>query len=71
VREPAGWRLRFLAIAGRSYSVENRPALSEGAWIKLTDIAPGAQDGTVEVLDPDLAGSTRYYRLLTPSPILP
>jgi hypothetical protein len=58
--------IRFLAKAGRSYTVQYSDSL--GTWSKLADIAPQAFDGEVAIADPGSAGEPkRFYRILTPA----
>ncbi|HTG43133.1 MAG TPA: lamin tail domain-containing protein, partial [Verrucomicrobiae bacterium] len=58
--------LRFKAVAGKTYSVLFRAALSTGVWTKLQNVAAPSVTGTVEL--PDQRGATqRFYRLVTPA----
>ena len=59
-------RLRFRALAGRSYSVQYALELPASAWLKLQDVFGGAGSGLVEVDDPN-ATQTRFYRIVTPA----
>jgi len=61
-----GWALRFQAVAGRDYTVEVLDDLSAGVWRRLVDVETVAEDVLLEVVDPELGGDTRYYRVLTP-----
>ncbi len=58
--------VRFLARAGRSYTVQYSDSL--GTWHKLADIAPQPSDVEIAVADPaSAAESRRFYRILTPA----
>jgi Bacterial TSP3 repeat len=64
----AGNEIRFLAAAGRTYSVLFRDALDTGAWQKLGDVAAPTTNHAVTVIDS--AGTElglRFYRLVTPA----
>jgi hypothetical protein len=63
-------RIRFRAVAGRSYSLLFRDDLQSGPWFKLTDVAAGATvDRELEIQDPlpQQLLRERYYRLVTPA----
>jgi len=62
-----GVKLRFEAMANRTYTVEYRDALSLGSWRKLTDVNGGASPQIAESIDPAATGEGRYYRLVTPA----
>jgi hypothetical protein len=62
-----GRTLRFDAVAGRTYTVEYRSALFEGAWQKVADVPAAPADGPVEVVDSQAVGQTRFYRVVTPA----
>ncbi|MBI5385408.1 MAG: FAD-dependent oxidoreductase [Verrucomicrobia bacterium] len=60
--------LRFVVLAGNSYTVQYRDSLSDGPWQKLTDVPAGGFTREVEVPDPQPATSgARFYRLVTPA----
>jgi hypothetical protein len=60
--------LRFIAAANRSYSVVYRNAATVGPWLKLTDVEPQPDPSAFVVRDAvPIGGSTRFYRLVTPS----
>jgi len=63
----SGVRVRFQAVAGRSYSLLYREAMGSGSWLRLRDVPPPDSSQVVEVPD-DSADSqtTRYYRIVTP-----
>ncbi len=60
--------LVFLAQAGKSYAVQFRESLQEGAWLNLTAITAEPLTREVRLTDPspNLNGS-RFYRLVAPS----
>jgi hypothetical protein len=61
-----GVAIRFLAMEGKSYSVQFRDSLAEGDWQRLEDVPPGSRR-EVELVDPGRDTSPhRYYRLVTP-----
>jgi hypothetical protein len=59
--------LQFLAVAGKSYTVQYRNSLSTGSWQKLADVPVQAASQIIVVQDPaaGVAGQ-RFYRLITP-----
>lgn len=57
--------LRFTAVAGRSYTVQQRTNMGQGTWMKHLDIAPAATNRAIHLLLPR-DGAQRYYRLITP-----
>lgn len=62
-----GVRLRFEAVAGRSYAVVWSESVRGPRWEMLTNLPPQATTGPIEVLDQAPAGSAqRFYRLVTP-----
>ena len=62
---PPRLRIRFLAEAGQTYTVQSRDSLAAGDWETLQDVATPAGADTVEFIDPSPAEkSNRYYRLL-------
>lgn len=68
-RESEAVRLQFMAVAGRSYTLQRRDNLLDGFWVKLQDFEASPTNGIVELSDPITAGSTsRFYRLVTPTP---
>lgn len=65
---PGGLRLRFPAVAGRTYSLLYRERLESGGWTRLSDVGPVPADGPVEVEDPGApAADRRFYLLVTPA----
>ena len=60
-------RIRFTALAGRTYSILYRDSLGSGTWSKLADVPAQAGSGPVTVTDPTFGGpAVRFYRLVTP-----
>jgi len=62
-----GYELHFVAVAGRTYSVQHRDAFGSGEWQKRLDVP--AQATTQVIVITDSAGldhSERFYRLVTP-----
>ena len=65
--EEGHFRIRFSAVAGKSYSVQYRNRLNQGNWLPLRDVPEQPNSGTVEMRDETAHLSTsRYYRLVTP-----
>lgn len=61
---PAGVRLRFAGVAGRSYNIERAPAVT-GPWNTInTQTAPVS--GFLEYLDTNSPASGAFYRTSTP-----
>jgi len=59
--------VRFVAVAGRTYTVQYRDSLVTGGWLKLADVDAPTVTQEVQVSDPDGGtGLGRYYRLTTP-----
>ncbi len=58
--------LSFEAVAGKSYSVLWKSALTEEDWTKLADVAADPTNGMKTVIDPSGGNSGRFYRLTTP-----
>ena len=57
---PAGVRLRFTGIPGRSYNIERAPAVT-GSWSTIdTQSAPAS--GLFEYLDTDSPAAAAFYR---------
>lgn len=61
---PAGIRLRFTGIPGRSYPIERAPAVT-GPWTPInTQTAPPT--GLLEYLDTPLPAGSAFYRTVQP-----
>lgn len=62
---PAGVRLRFTGLSGRSYNIERAPRLTGLPWSTLrTQTAPGS--GAFEYLDTDPPAPAAFYRASEP-----
>ena len=60
--------VRFVAVAGKTYSVQYKTALNAPDWQKVGDVTAPGVTGVVEVPDPSgTNASQRYYRIVTPS----
>jgi hypothetical protein len=62
-----GFRIRFAAQQDRTYSVQYKNTLLNATWQKFRDI-PAAETRNVEVIDPGVGGTSRFYRVITPRP---
>ena len=63
----AATRIRFNAVAGKTYTVQYRDQVDRGRWSKLTDVPAQPSTGEIEMMDPVAATNvTRFYRLVTP-----
>lgn len=61
-------QIRFLAIAGHSYSIQHRPTLDSGSWTNLIQLPSRATNWMATVPDPDAAIiPQRFYRIVTPA----
>jgi hypothetical protein len=61
-------KIKFLAVAGKTYTVLYRSEATAGAWTKLIDIPAQTTSAEYTVLDPDAgAAGLRYYSLATPA----
>lgn len=59
--------LLFQPVVGHTYSILARDSLTEGAWVKLADFAPG-DTAPVRYADPSVPNrKQRFYRLVTPA----
>lgn len=59
--------LRFVALAGKSYSIQYRESLSFGSWLKLSDLEASNLTYEAQIADPlPPANTARFYRLVTP-----
>ena len=58
-------RLRFLAVAGRTYRVQVRAVVAGAAWTDLSEPPPTAENGPV-TFSAGSAGGARFFRVLTP-----
>ena len=65
--DAAATRIRFNAVAGKTYTVQYRDDADTGPWLKLADIPAQTATGEMEVPDSvPGAATTRFYRLVTP-----
>jgi len=61
-------RLRFNAVAGKTYTILYRDDVNIGLWIGLTNVPAQPVTGELEVADPGASATrSRFYRLVTPS----
>lgn len=58
--------VRFVAQAGKTYSVQSRDLIGESPWTTLENIVAHATNRLVAVTNATTAGPTRIYRLATP-----
>ncbi|MHB9010259.1 MAG: hypothetical protein ACYDC1_25400, partial [Limisphaerales bacterium] len=59
-------RLRFVAEAGATYSLQARSSLATGDWETIGTVAAGESERRIERLEPiDPEGSGRYFRIVT------
>ena len=63
-----GTKLRFGAVAGKTYTVQYRDSLlAGGAWFKVADVEAVSTSRTMEVTDGRSSNTSfRYYRIVTP-----
>jgi hypothetical protein len=61
-------RIRFFAVANKTYTVEFAGSVTNRTWHRLTNISAAPTDRVVEVIDPAIRGGAdqRLYRLKTP-----
>lgn len=57
-------RIRFTALAGKTYAVQCRDSFLGGVWRTSADVPPAAESRSVEVLDGARDGTSRYYRIV-------
>jgi hypothetical protein len=59
--------IRFVAVAGKTYTIQYKSGLNDPAWLKLTDVPAQATTTQVEIKDVTLGGQPqRFYRVVTP-----
>jgi hypothetical protein len=59
--------IRFIASAGKSYTIQFAVSFPAINWSKLTDVSEQPATAPLAVIDPNAAtNSTRFYRLVTP-----
>jgi hypothetical protein len=60
-------RIRFLAVAGKSYAVLARERVAEAPWVTLKQVEASTTTAEIEVVDDVLPlRPARFYRLVTP-----
>jgi hypothetical protein len=59
-------KLQFMAVAGKTYTIQFRDELGGAPWQKLTDVPAPRVSQAVKVTDPNPSRSVRYYRVVTP-----
>ena len=59
--------IQFNAVAGKTYTVLYRDDLSNGTWLKLQNVPAQVSDGLVTIPDSTFGGTTRFYRVVTPT----
>ena len=59
-------RIRFNAVAGKTYTILYRDDVAAGTWQKLADVPDQGATGEIEVTDAGAGAATRFYRLVTP-----
>jgi len=63
----ASARLRFNAVAGKTYTILYRDNVDSGLWIGLTNVPAQPFTTEIETADPGASETrTRFYRLVTP-----
>jgi hypothetical protein len=64
----AGQRsIRFIATAGKTYSVFYKNSLNDTTWTKLSDVPVQGTTGEIGVIDANLNGvEQRFYKVVTP-----
>ena len=67
-RANGSYLLKFMGLAGSSYTVEYQNSLGAGTWTKLVDLPPQLTTGLREAADSAIGSSSkRFYRIVTPS----
>ncbi len=67
VSDGGGARIQFNPAPDVGYTIQYRISLSEGTWLRLTDILPSASPTPVDFLDDNVgAEGGRFYRIVTP-----
>jgi hypothetical protein len=57
--------LHFDAVSNKSYTLQYRPSLSTGSWLRLQDFTAEGTNRTILVTN-DLTDPTRFFRIVTP-----
>jgi hypothetical protein len=64
---PGQFAVRFNAVAGKTYTVRYKNALSAATWTKLADVPAQAFDVTLDVTDPGAGAQLqRFYQVVSP-----
>jgi hypothetical protein len=60
--------IRFLAVSNKTYTIQFRDSVDDGAWQRLVDVPTAANNRVVETTDEALSSgdARRIYRLVTP-----
>jgi len=58
--------LQFIAIAGKSYTLQYRTDAAQGVWTKFLDVTPASTNRDINASD-ILSGESRLYRIVTPA----
>ncbi len=59
--------VHFTAVAGKTYTVQYKTALSDPVWLTLVNVPAQGSTGDFEVADPGAeAARQRFYRVVTP-----
>ena len=68
VGAPTCLSLRFTALAGQTYTLQFANALTDPAWLNLTNISAPSATQVIELTDPIAAANAqRFYRLVAPA----
>ena len=60
--------VKFMGLAGSTYTLQSRNSLDAGSWIKVVDLPAQPTTGLREALDSTIGSSSkRFYRIVTPS----
>ena len=66
-RDGASVRIKFFAVAGKTYSIVYRDSVTGGPWFKLPDVVAPLTGGEQTVIDSTIGATMlRVYRLVTP-----
>jgi Bacterial TSP3 repeat len=61
------WSVRFIAVAGKTYSVLYKNSLTDATWTKLSDVPAQGATGEIGVVDSGAGGMVRrFYQVVTP-----
>jgi len=60
-------RIAFTALPGKTYTVQYRNTIADGAWLKWMDVPAQNLPRRIELTDPiGDSSQSRYYRIVTP-----